>query len=94
MKNIRLYSLLCTLLLLTSCEIFKIDNYEEPSETLQGEVVDAATGEPILTDQGSEGIRVRLTELSSIVCQTVLSRIQKSSKVNIMYALMARSSHW
>ena len=36
MKNIRLYSLLCTLLLLTSCEIFKIDNYEEPSETLQG----------------------------------------------------------
>lgn len=64
MKNIRLYSLLCTLLLLTSCEIFKIDNYEEPSETLQGEVVDAATGEPILTDQGSEGIRVRLTELS------------------------------
>lgn len=26
--------------------------------------MDAATGEPVLTDQGSEGIRIRLTELS------------------------------
>ena len=38
--------------------------YNKPKETLQGEVVDIATGEPVLTDQGSEGIRVRLTELS------------------------------
>ncbi|MBN2485508.1 MAG: DUF3823 domain-containing protein [Bacteroidales bacterium] len=44
--------------------MFEIDNYDAPSETLYGEVVDAATGEPVLTDQGSEGIRVRLTELS------------------------------
>jgi hypothetical protein len=48
----------------SSCDLFKIDNYDEPAETLQGEVVDAATGERVLTDQGSEGIRVRLTELS------------------------------
>lgn len=41
-----------------------MDNYDEPEETLQGEVVDIKTGKPILTDQGSEGIRVRLTELS------------------------------
>ncbi|UII21400.1 DUF3823 domain-containing protein [Fulvivirga ligni] len=41
-----------------------MDNYEAPSETIKGEVVDAETGAPILTDQGSEGIRVRLTELS------------------------------
>tara|TARA_R110002049_G_scaffold28018_5_gene96662 strand:+ start:7650 stop:8459 length:810 start_codon:yes stop_codon:yes gene_type:complete len=45
----------------SSCEI---DNYEIPQETLKGSVVDIATGEPVLTDQGGEGIRVRLRELS------------------------------
>lgn len=49
---------------MTSCDLFELDNYDEPKETIQGEVVDVATGEPVLTDQGSEGIRVRLTELS------------------------------
>jgi hypothetical protein len=44
--------------------LFKLDNKDEPEETLWGEVVDVATGERVLTDQGSEGIRVRLTELS------------------------------
>lgn len=52
------------LMAMTSCEVFELDNYDEPQETLEGEVVDIATGEPVLTDQGSEGIRVRLTELS------------------------------
>ena len=47
-----------------ACSLFEIDNYDAPGETLQGEVVDVATGEPVLTDQGSEGIRVRLKELS------------------------------
>lgn len=42
----------------------KIDNYAEPGETLKGTVVDVATGEPVLTDQGNEGIRVRMRELS------------------------------
>jgi len=65
MKKIKLYSLLSTMLLMASCSsMFEKDNYEEPSETLWGEVVDVATGERILTDQGSEGIRIRLTELS------------------------------
>ena len=44
--------------------MFKIDNYEAPSETLRGRVIDIVTGEPVLTDQGSEGIRVRLEETS------------------------------
>jgi hypothetical protein len=47
-----------------SCELFEIDNYDEPKETIRGEVVDAATGERVLTDQGSEGTRIRLRELS------------------------------
>jgi hypothetical protein len=64
MKKILTLYMICTLLSFTSCDLFKLDNYEEPAETLQGEVVDVATGEPVLTDQGSEGIRIRLTELS------------------------------
>ena len=41
----------------------KIDNYAEPGETLKGTVVDDA-GNPVLTDQGSEGTRIRMRELS------------------------------
>lgn len=64
MKKILLYILLPALVSFSACNTFELDNYDEPAETLQGEVVDAATGEPVLTDQGSEGIRVRLTELN------------------------------
>ena len=49
---------------LTSCSLFQLDNYDAPAETLTGKVVDAKTGEAVLTDQGSEGIRVRLVETS------------------------------
>ena len=62
MKKISFY-VLFTLFSFTSCSLFELDNYGEPAETLQGEVVDVETGEPVLTDQGSEGIRVRLTEV-------------------------------
>jgi hypothetical protein len=70
MKKIIFYTLLCIPLSFGSCDLFTLDNYDEPAETLQGEVVDVATGERVLTDQGSkdvegsEGIRIRLTELS------------------------------
>lgn len=62
-KNIII--LLGALFILSSCKkLFQLDNYPEPQETLKGAVVDVATGNPVLTDQGGEGIRVRLTELS------------------------------
>lgn len=64
MKKIIFYLLSGLVLTFSSCSLFEIDNYDAPAETLKGEVVDVATGEPVLTDQGSEGIRVRLTELS------------------------------
>src|SRR5690606_37012381 len=47
-----------------SCSLFEQDNFDAPDVTLAGNVVDVLTGAPVLTDQGSEGIRVRLTELS------------------------------
>ena len=62
MKRI-FYSLLF-LFAVVSFNSCKIDNYAEPQETLKGRVVDAATGELVLTDQGSEGTRIRLRELS------------------------------
>lgn len=62
MKKIFYSILVCLVVVLfNSCEI---DNYDEPQETIKGRVVDAATGELVLTDQGSEGTRVRLRELS------------------------------
>jgi hypothetical protein len=75
MKKLSLYILLLPLLTFTSCGLFELDNYEEPAETIQGEVVDKATGKPVLTehgiggraidnDQGSQGIRVRMIETS------------------------------
>lgn len=62
-KNMIIAAALGTLLL-SSCSLFKLDNYDAPSETLFGKVTDVKTGEPVLTDQGSEGIRVRLIETS------------------------------
>lgn len=64
MKKIAFYTLICALFSFSSCSMFDLDNYDEPGETLLGEVVDVATGERVLTDQGSEGIGIRLTELS------------------------------
>lgn len=64
MKKISLYIFALSLVSLSSCSLFELDNAAAPDETLVGEVVDVATGEPVLTDQGSEGIRVRLLELS------------------------------
>ncbi len=64
MKKIIFYPLFILLFSLSSCSMFEIDNYKAPAETIKGEVVDVATGKSVLTDQGSEGIRVRLTEVS------------------------------
>ncbi len=65
MKKILLpLSLMAAALCAVSCDLFSLDNYDAPSETLYGSVVDASTGAPVLTDQGSEGIRVRLIETS------------------------------
>lgn len=64
MKKFKIYGLMLAMLSITSCDVFEIDNYDEPDCTIWGEVVDVKTGNRVLTDQGSEGIRVRLTELS------------------------------
>ena len=63
MKFLSHITLCClAIVFFNSCK--KIDNYDEPKETIKGRVVDATTGELVLTDQGSEGTRVRLNELS------------------------------
>ena len=58
MKLINITGMCAALLMLSSCSMFEIDNYDEPEETIQGRVVDVKTGNPVLTDQGSEGIHV------------------------------------
>jgi len=64
MRKIAFFTILCALFSFSSCDLFEIDNYEEPKETLWGEVVDVATGKRVLTDQGRDGTYIRLTELS------------------------------
>ncbi len=65
MKKISSYLFLAGVaLLMSSCSLFQLDNYEAPSETLKGRVIDVKTKKPVLTDQGGEGIRVRLIETS------------------------------
>jgi hypothetical protein len=63
MKKISYLAMLFSAMVFTSCDLFELDNYESPAETIHGAVVDAETGDSILTDQGSEGIRVRMTQL-------------------------------
>jgi hypothetical protein len=58
MKRIILFPLLAGGIWLSSCEL---DNYEEPDRILEGQVVDASTGEPIQTRQ-PDGIKIRLVE--------------------------------
>lgn len=62
MKKV-LYAI-CTIVFLTGIHSCKPDNYVEPQETIRGKIVDVVTGDPVLTDQGSEGTRIRLRELS------------------------------
>lgn len=57
-------------LMFHSCELFQLDNYDLPNETLKGEITDIATGEPVLTDQDGQGIRIRLNELSWTATET------------------------
>lgn len=63
MKKISFFIMLLSALMFSACNVFEIDNYEEPKETIHGAVIDSETGDSILTDQGTEGIRVRMTQL-------------------------------
>jgi len=46
---------------MSSCKDW--DNYEEPSQTLEGEIVDT-NGDPVYTELGGGGIRIKMLELS------------------------------
>jgi hypothetical protein len=58
MKRVLIFCLMLGLVLLYSCEL---DNYEPPTMTIEGKVVDEVTGENIYTQQPN-GIKVRLLE--------------------------------
>lgn len=62
MKKI-LYCLVFIIAVLSySCS--KIDNYDEPAETLKGVVIDKAIQKPLQTEVGTNGIRIKLLEYS------------------------------
>jgi hypothetical protein len=61
MKRVLFFIPVCLLCLFVSCEV-EIDNYAEPSETLTGSVIDAITGQPILSEQPN-GFQIRYKEI-------------------------------
>lgn len=58
-----LTAILAAAVSLSSCSLFALDNLDGPEESICGKITDHS-GNPVLTDQGTEGIRVRLTETS------------------------------
>lgn len=63
MKRIIYYLCCCTVLLAVySCG--EIDNYDEPEETLKGQVIDKNTQQPLQTEVSDAGIRLKLMEYS------------------------------
>lgn len=63
MKRI-LYYLSCFTCLLAVFSCADIDNYDEPAETLNGEVIDVNTQKPMQTEVSDGGIRLKLMEYS------------------------------
>jgi hypothetical protein len=62
MKKI-LYTLAICAVALAGSSCSKLDDYDAPTETLSGSVVDAGTGKTVQTEQGS-GTRIKLLEIS------------------------------
>ena len=56
MKNIIYIALGILLVAVTSC--MEVDNWAEPTARVHGRIIDAYTGENILTSQGEWGIRI------------------------------------
>ncbi|WP_114791405.1 DUF3823 domain-containing protein [Niabella yanshanensis] len=64
-KIVPLFILLSSFFIVPSCS--KIDNYEGPTETLQGRIIDAATGQNLQSEVSGDngnGTRIRLLETS------------------------------
>ncbi|MCD7978576.1 MAG: DUF3823 domain-containing protein [Tannerellaceae bacterium] len=61
MKYIQFFFCVSLLVCIVACE--KLDNYDEPAETLTGKVIDQVTGEPLITEQPN-GYRIKLSEIS------------------------------
>ncbi len=62
MKTSAYYTVCFLLIISFSCS--KIDNYDGPSQTLTGIVMDAGTKQPVQTETGSNGTRIKLLETS------------------------------
>jgi hypothetical protein len=63
MKKI-LYTIAVCLVVVAGSSCKKLDNYEDPKETLNGSVIDAGTGKTLQTEIGGGGTRIKLLETS------------------------------
>ncbi|RYU91382.1 DUF3823 domain-containing protein [Mucilaginibacter terrigena] len=63
MKKI-LYTIAVCAIALAGSSCSKLDDYDAPSETLTGSVIDAGTGKTLQTEIGGGGTRIKLLEIS------------------------------
>ena len=63
MKKI-IYAIAVCLVAVAGSSCKKLDNYEQPNETLNGSVIDAGTSKTLQTENGGGGTRIKLLETS------------------------------
>lgn len=64
MKRIISYITFFSVLLFFSACSTELDNYDEPDATIRGSIINSNTGEPLQTEVGDRGTRLKLLELS------------------------------
>jgi len=62
MKIYKIFCIIASLIIIAGCDMFKIDNYEQPNASLQGGIKDAVTGALVGTDI-QNGSQIRAQEL-------------------------------
>lgn len=58
-----LYIIPCLMLMMTSCELFELDNLDGPDATVAGKFIDSATGENVQMEYTSAAGQINVTEL-------------------------------
>ena len=79
MKAYKITYLLAFLLVLTGCDMFKMDNYDRPNAKIRGSIIDAATKELVGTESSStNGSTIKVYE-KGYTSETLQTWVIKSS---------------
>lgn len=72
MKNMKIIVLVISLIILNSCELFELDNYQGPDGGIYGRFIDADTNKPVpMPVAGSTGVLIQISETDSASGQPI-----------------------